>query len=66
MERLRLVPPRPQSPPDELQAAMDRHPAGRALLPCPACDGHGRVRPVIHERIIAALSGRVLPANSTV
>lgn len=45
-----------------LEGSMSRHPAGKALVPCPACDGHGRLIRSQAAALVAQLMGRQAPA----
>lgn len=46
---------------DPVDEAMKRHPAGKALVPCPACDGKGRLTKALASSLVAALVGRMTP-----
>lgn len=42
-----------------LEGAMRRHPAGKALVPCPACDGRGKVGKALATSLVSLLVGRI-------
>lgn len=43
----------------DLEGSMSRHPAGKGLVPCPACDGRGKLPRRAATALISQLVGRL-------